>query len=353
MRCEQSLENLTSLLQHELSQADTDALQRHLAVCDGCRKEYRDLSTVQDALRKNTPVEPSATSRDELQDQIDGIIAGRRKNSSTANRSDEQSPQWKLVTPAPQAALDYQPPKALPPAPSSEAAPIVPVKPLPLRGKSDLPARTASGRLRTVSTRLPAPVEDNRWASAVIWIVISVIVIATIAVMAITDRPPAQQPDAYRPQRLASGRRLDERSAAKVRGRLSDTLVNTQVQLGNSAAAGTLRIVPHRDPRTGESCIVAYREEDIEKLRGDTRVDQTALEALLSSATEVSVADGRCTLPREFVEQHLNSDPKVSVLDLDNRIEIWSSAAFESYLTGGGKFDPAAPAAKNGLPVLK
>ena len=352
MRCEQSLDNLTALLQHELSQNETDALQRHLAVCDGCRKEYRDLSTVQEALRQNAPVEPSADSREELQDQIDGIIAGRRKGTATATQNDETRPQWRLVTPAPRAALDYEPPKALPPAPAADAAALVPLKPMPLRGKPEIPARPTSARLRTISTRLPGPAEP-RWASAALWICITVIVIASTVVAVSLTRPPAQPADAYRIQRLASGRRLDERNAAKVRGRLSDTLVNTQVQLGNSASAGTLYVVPHSDPRTGESCVVAYRDEDIAMIRNDARVDQTAFEALLKSAREVSVSDGRCTLPREYVEQYLSSDPKVSVLDLDNRIEIWSSTAFETYLSGGSKFDPAAPAAKNGLPVLK
>ena len=351
MRCEQSLDNLTALLQHELSQNETDALQRHLAVCDGCRKEYRDLSTVQDALRQSAPVEPSAHSREELQDQIDGIIAGRRKGSATAN-SDETRPQWRLVTPAPQSALDYDPPKALPPAPAADASPLVPLKPMPLRAKPEIPARPTSARLRTISTRLPAPAEP-RWASTALWICIAVIVIASMVVAFSLARPPVQPTDAYRTQRLASGRRLDERNAAKVRGRLSDTLVNTQVQLGNSASAGTLHVVPHSDPRTGESCVVAYRDEDLAMIRNDPRIDQAAFEALLKGAAVVSVSDGRCTLPRDYVEQYLSSDPKVSVLDLDNRIEIWSSTAFEAYLSGGSKFDPAAPATKNGLPVVK
>ena len=352
MRCEQSLDNITALLQHELSQAETDALQRHLAVCDGCRKEYRDLSTVQESLRQNAPVEPSAYSREELQDQIDGVIAGRRKGS-TMIRGDEPRPQWRLVTPAPQPALDYEPPKALPPAPTPDAAPLVPLKPMPLRAKPELPARTTSERLRTVSTRLPAPVEERRWASAALWVCFAVIMIASMVVVITLSKQPDPRTDAYHTQRLASGRRLDERNAAKVRGRLSDTLVNTQVQLGNSASAGTLQVVPHSDPRTGESCVVAYRDEDIAMIRNDARIDQAAFEALLKSAREVSVSDGRCTLPREYVEQYLSSDPKVSVLDLDNRIEIWSSTAFETYLSGGSKFDPAAPAAKNGLPVVK
>ncbi len=89
-------------------------------------------------------------------------------------------------------------------------------------------------------------------------------------------------------------------------------------------------------------------------VRADSRVDHAAFEALLAQSTSVNVEDGKCTLPRPWVEQFLNSDPRVTVLDLDNRVEIWSTTAFEKYLAGGNAFDPALSSQKqNGLPSTK
>jgi len=344
MHCEHSLDHLTSFVHHELSLAENDAMQRHLAVCDSCRGELQEQTIILRALRQSVPVEPSARARRQLQRQIVESLDERHKKPKAL----DHTPHWRLVTPPPQPLLGYSPSKAPPPSlDSSESAPrgLLEHTHSPVMSSS----AHASNRLLTGPRRDQTM---NRASSVLIWATFAMLLAVALFAVAIAIKP--QQADTSRIHYLAFKSRLEERNAAQIRGRQADTLITTQIPLGTShAATGTLHILPHHDPATGETFMVAYRNEDLERLKQDPQIDQSVFAAMLEGAIRVDPVDEKYQLPRDLLERYIGAEYKLTVLNLDRRIEVWAAGQFEKYRS----HSPAMPSAplqpRNGLPPLK
>ncbi|HYG77771.1 MAG TPA: zf-HC2 domain-containing protein [Planctomycetota bacterium] len=339
MYCEQSRDYLTAHLHHEMSHAENDRLQRHLAVCAACRTALQEQTAIMRALRQTVPVEPSAEARRALQRRVDKDIHYLRAGRSETPR---------LAAPPPPPLLGYTPPKALPPASDlprgllmQPSGPVIP----------PVLAAPVSGRMQASPRQEPDLLQVS---SVLIWATFVLLLAVGVGVVALSLKPPRAEPDTGRLQRLASRSRMDERHAAQARGRLAESLINTQIQLGNTRVqSGTLVVLPHHDPSTGETFVVAYRPEDIERLKGDPKIDQAVFSAMLESAAKVEVSDGKCMLPRELLEKYIGAEYKLSVLDLDQRIEIWSSSQLEKYRTNAPIEINVSLPARNGLPPIK
>jgi hypothetical protein len=340
MTCVESQENLTALLHHELSLGDEQSVREHLAHCDTCREQQQKIAVVMKTVRQFVPIEPSARARAELQERIEDVITREKNKGSGERAADTNAPHWKLASPPP--VLQYEPPKALPlPAPDRkpEVASLSPS------------ARAVSARLSATSAR------SRRFNHSKLSLWMAVIFAAGCAALAayIYLKPAKSAEDILAKQeRIAASRRLEDRQAAKVRGKKSDTLISTQVQLG--AIAGddaTLHVLPHYNPASGEICLVAYRDDDIARLSKDESIDQSAFSAMVKRAVTVKAVDGKFALPRTMVADYVGLDHKAAIFDLENRIEIWSGPRLDSYLSGKSHSPIASVAASQGLPPEK
>ena len=343
MTCVESQENLTALLHHELSLADEQTVREHLAHCDSCREQQQKISLVMKTVRQFVPIEPSARARSELQERIEDVIT-REKSKEPAERTPEKKPpHWKLVSPSAPPALPYEPPKALP-LPAADRKPEV--------AALSPSARAVSARLAATSVRTQRRLNRSK---LIVWL--SVLCTCCCAALAayVYFQPSKQVENAAaRQERLAAHRRLEDRQSANVRGKKSDTLISTQVQLGSIIKDDTsLHVLPHYNPASGEICLVAYRDDDIARLTKDESIDQAELLAMLKQAVVVKSVDGKFALPRAMVAAYVGLDHKAAIFDLENRIEIWSGPRLESYLSGAAHTALGAVTASNGLPPEK
>ena len=344
MRCEESIADLTALLQHELTPSREATLHEHLSSCQACRGELQNLTAVFRNLRRWAPLEPTARARRNLQYSLEDVISGRNNNEIPAERrlENKNPPKWLLVAPS-ATPLAYPQARQLPPVPDNK-----PPEDPQLAALSPT-AREVSVRLSALSTRRPArPGLPALWVPAML---LTAAVAAAVWLVLTRDSQPPQIDFAARAQRMVSQRRLEARQTARARGKSTEALISSQVQLGNYVKdEALLWVLPHHDPDTGELCLIAYREKDLQHLRENTRVDQPAFAQLLRLAVEVTTRDGKCPLPQDMVERYVGIGHKAAIIELEDRIEIWSQPRLEKWLSCERLPSPAIPAS-NGLPV--
>lgn len=99
-----------------------------------------------------------------------------------------------------------------------------------------------------------------------------------------------------------------------------------------------LYLAPHAADRPHETCIYAFAEEDIQRLRKKARKpeDKAKVEKMLSSAKKVTIEDGGIFLPEKLAGLCFHSDfahkRRLAVLKLEGRWEIWDASTLDNYL---------------------
>ena len=343
MNCEQTQDRIVALLHHELSCSAERAVLEHTESCAACREELEQTRAISHAVRDLVPAEPSARERRRLQERILNATGGS------------------LMGRAPSGT------KALPPVPETRMLPGPnPTRLLGFAGSAVETTRSVSSH-PPAETRATQPPESRRsshrvvevpraraaaWAGLLCWVLLGLLVLAAgllAAAYAPKNRPagPASHPVPTNVQRTAEAR-WNERRLAKLHGKYAETfLTRGSLQLPEQMSDGTVRVLPHFVPVTGEMCLVLYREEDIARLdfgspehaRRRERLITPQLAAAISRAPGAEVAGGSTQLPLELIEKFIGSENRATVLVFQDRIELWSSTRLEKYLATQPRFD--------------
>jgi anti-sigma factor RsiW len=332
MRCSESTENLTAYLHHELSSADDLAMQEHLAECAACRDEHTAMREVMRRVQRVAPVEPSAQARSELHRSIDEAAGKPRLPGPAA------SPAQAKGKASPRAFLPFRKLRELP-APNENSTPAPAPTPTP-----NVAALSPSTRM--IAERLEY-LRHRKRNARVRRVAVYVFGLMLLAAAAVAYKHPgwfskSQPAPVSRPEEARAMTRWNERHAATVRTRSVETLINDQAELGEGLSA-PLRIIRHVDSRSEEACLIAYKESELKQLQASDSLEKSALEQELSDSRELFNAAGKPAIPAEWMDPVFGPDRRAVILNLADRIEIWSSTRLEKYLGRGPVFDSSSP----------
>ena len=343
MRCEESQENLTAFLHHELSVARQGELTEHLAGCPSCQHEFDNTRAIRRLIRGMPPLEPPASFRKNLELKIENAIGRSRRN----NRLEGGEPPLKA---------------GLFPMPET----------LPATERNNTPGiALPSSASRALSARLEASKNETRRRVFQVKAGLTILVLFMLALLIALYVPSfrfkngrtnfAGVNDTQKTQSgtTASARRWEERRVATMRNEVTIALIiNGQVQLNDNAAENeTLHVLRHCNSLTGESCLVVYRDADIRRIQADLRYDQRLFAEMLKQSLEVAAKEGKFALPEAWVrtvQGRGRDDAQMlfKVLKLDTHTEIWPATLLDKYIKDQAHVQPAEAAMPemNGLP---
>ncbi len=360
MKCSENTANLAAYLHDELTSYDEDTFQLHLSVCIACRDKHAKARDVLLRFQRTVPMEPSAIAREDLHRSID--VALRKSGSQPPIRfRDGSEVRWRRPFAAKPFALPMRRTPALPApaAPTETPANANPgATPVP-SGQNVQNADTLSPSARVVSARLESITRRRKRLRVRrgFWMALAVVALAGGVFTYWTSRNtarPVTHPTISKEECLAR-QRWNERHAAFERQHDggASLLINRQIDLTGQIGTTAVRVVPHVDPHSGESCLVIYREEDLRAIYADEQYDPAAFKKTLGSSMEVVPVNGNIALPAQWIETCVGAENRVVILKLENRLEFWSYARLEKYLATGPTFDATANlAVVNGLPVV-
>ncbi len=323
MRCEESQEHLVALLHHELPPARRNEIEKHLTDCAACRDELENSRAVMHVLRRIVPVEPSGRARNELQQSL-----GRAVQNDPHDAGWKTMPDRLLEAPPQPPLLGFEQQRFLPPPRAPESSPRH--KP---PGKPGIPALSPSARSVHARIKARATKRDRPYVAwGVFTIGFAALLIVALAYRSLDSAPKAK------PESAKAGRqsfvRWEQRLSAKLGNKSTDTFIKKyQVQLGHALSDNiSLRVLPHNDPASGETCLVLYGDDDIARIKLNPDADAAAWDAMLARAQSARVSEGKCTLPAELIDHYIGVDNRAAILTLEDRVEIWSSECLERYL---------------------
>ena len=390
MKCSENLANLAAYLHDELTSTDEDSFQLHLSVCHACREKHTSARDVLLRLQRVVPLEPSAGAREDLHRTI-GTALRKSIQQSPGRSRDGNDSRWRRPFSARPFALPLKRPPALPPPAMPEAAALPPPSPAPEstaptqpktqpepsaapNGSANLPASTASAvpakggssaalspTARAVSARLDSITRRRQRARVRMGFLIAFFVAGIGGLYGawwLNHRPAhvaVAAPKISPAERLAR-QRWNERHIAIGKQLPSETLlINKQADLSGVVDEKPVCVLAHFDPRSGESCLVLYKDEDTKAIALDEHFDAANFKQLLAQGFEVIPMNGVLSMPERAVDLCIGPDNRVVILKLENRTEIWSLTHLNSYITNGPVFDTSinSPAPVNGLPTLK
>jgi Putative zinc-finger len=346
--CQDYSAHFTAFLHRELPAPDAEQLERHISGCEQCRAEIDRLHGVTRHLRKQVLTEPSAKTRQQLQQRMEQALKPPPRNAATASepRRQQQPEGWHFVTSEPQALPITPALPALPAPPSatllslaaaSQAQPpVAPNSSAPLARLENVPSRI-SARMTAESARH----SQQRERLGVLMCVILALVttLAGVAAWRLLSHSPRQKTLSH--DEVAALQQKQERIRARDLGRLKEVFLSKQLQLPFEAT-GALYVLPRPSGNTEEVHLVLYREEDVEKIQKESATDVAAFTKALERADRLPVIDGSITLPPRLKDgsdlgAYLGRTQRVSFLIFDRRIELWPSTRLKDYLEHGVK----------------
>jgi hypothetical protein len=358
MKCSENLANLAAYLHDELTSSDEDSFQLHLSVCNGCREKHASARDVLLRLQRVVPLEPSAGAREDLHRTIDAAL---RKSINQSGRSrDGNDSRWRRPFSARPFALPMKRPPALPPPAASEPA-AVPALPAPAKTPNANASNPLSPSARAVSARLDSITRRRKRTKVRAGFLIAFFVVGIGGLCGawwlnhLPARIAASTKKVSTEERLAR-MRWDERHLAFGKQQPTETLlINKQADLSGIVDDKPVCVLPHINARSGESCLVLFKEEDTKAIALDDHYDAASFKQLLAQGYEVMPMNGNISMPEHVVDLCIGPDNRVVILRLENRVEIWPLTQLNKYIANGPAFDSSltTPASVNGLPMLK
>ena len=342
MKCEENSEHLAAYLHDELSSPDEDSFQLHLSVCGSCRERHAAARDVTLRIQRVVPLEPSAAAREDLRQTIDSALRKPDLYGPPIRFRDGSEVRWRRPFALRPFASPLRKPPALPPPASSPSAPP------PASQSGQLSALSPSAR--EVSTRLNNITRRRRRKpvrrSYLIALGLSCILAA--AWLALFGRAPVHRPIAApkvsRDEIFAAGR-WNERHAVSALGSrqvLEVLLIQQRADLSGIVGDASVHVLPHNDLRSGECCLVLFRDADRKTIADDGRRDFSILDQEIGRSVDIVPVNGSVALPQGYIDAYIGQE-RIVVLKLDDRFEIWSPARLDSYLKAGPVFDKSAP----------
>ena len=322
--CEDKIqEGLVAFLQHELSTDEEAALQRHLETCSACREELESCRSVCKATKKITLIEPSAAFRKNLQHRISEAVEHTKRSKA------QKRPGSTAVRLPSQAAI------------TGEAAPP--------SGKVPLTVPLAKSARATARAAQRKPSKTSRFVWVRYGALAAAVVLFGLTLSSYLLFPSAQVASKGDP---AGRDRFNERRDAQTWDKiLGEDSVSVPEQLGmvqmyivdlDQARPGT--------PEQREQCVIAMTEQDLERERrlALTPEKEEHFRRLIENSMKVQVSEGRLVLPTSAIKRMLGgAGNRVTIVRLNDRVEIWPTSVFENYIKAGPQAAPAAVPAPN------
>jgi len=321
-------EDLVAFLQHELNTDEESVFTCHIETCSQCREELESCRTVFKTFKKIPLIEPSAAFRKNLEHRISEAVAHTKR--SHVQKRPGSTTEWQPG----HAAIAREATRS-----SGKASRVTPL------------GKRARSTARAIQNK---PSKTSRF----VWVRYGALA-AAMVLFGLT----LSSYFLFRDTLVASngnqvGRdRFTERRNALTWDKILD---EDSVSVPDQLNMAQMYIVDLEESRPGtseqrEPCVTALTEQDLERERrlALTPEKEEHFRRLIENSMKIQVnSEGRLVLPTHLIKRMLGGvGNRVTIVRLDDRIEIWPTSVFEDYIKAGPQAAPTpVPAPKQKTP---